>query len=314
MSGSSSSSLLVSLCRQRLSHHHLLLLFLCLLSSLLRTSYAQNCPTSPDSPLTPENCTSGQTFNPETGCCHSCRSCSGREMLVLSICNATHDTVCGCETPFFLDTTDNQCHLNCNLCPRSCSTIRGVTRCNCNRPSCHPADDLYCRHEILYPCRETVAPPTEPTRPPPEMPGIDGPNSLPPWGIGLIAVAIVIGIILFASCFLCMGIFSKHKSREPESHQGSETSENGLVPRDSFASVGTTSTYASSNMYPYLSSHSMLELLKNSNSQLVLGGGGSGGEGSLHGSPISSRASPKPVRTVMLAKSADSDKLTAIVL
>lgn len=286
----------------------------CLLALFVVPSRAQslNCGH------TLSDCNPGETYlNTATECCQRCTACTDHvKMFTLSQCNVTHDAVCDCQLPTYLDTTDHICALDCDFCPSLSgpgSCIPGRTECQCLNQDCHLPGDTYCDHPINPPCRSTVPQPTSelPERPPVNQ--LD--NSLPAWGIGLIAVGIVIGIIIFASCFLFMGIFTMHRNSDPESHGGSESSENGLVPRDSFSSMGTKSSYvsSSSSMYPYLSSHSMLELLKNSNPQLTLS---KDRLSSLQSSPVSARASPKPgaTGTVKLAKNSSSDKLTAIVL
>ena len=264
----------------------------------------ENCSAS-----SPDDCSTGQWYDASSGCCLACTDCNnsvhGQSLrFFASQCNATHDAKCGCSSPTFLDDLTNQCLLNCQRCPGGGCTSPTSGRCICEKPECHFSSDLFCEDER---CPQTDEPTSEPTRP---RAGPTGSSELPVWGYGLIAMAIVLGIIIFASCFLCLGLFTMHRSHDPESQQGSETSENGLVTRESLASIGTNSTYTST-VYPYLSSHSMLELLKHSNSQLV---SPNDRLSSLQSSPVSSRSSPKPGRTVKLTKALDSDKLTAIVL
>lgn len=285
----------------------LLLVCAFLISPHLHPSQAQGmqevCSRS-----SPGECRANEWFNAETSCCQTCTDCSTSngeiERFAVAQCNVTHDAECDCNMPTFLDTTTNQCLLHCEFCPLGRCSAPGV--CECDERKCHTSDDIYCRNPRNC---ATIPPPVEPTRiaPPP----FSEQDTLPPWGIGLIAVGIVIGIIIFASCFLCLGLFTMHKTQDPESQQSSETSENGLVPRGSLGSIGTNSTYTSSTVYPYLSSHSMLELLKHSNSQIVCP---SDRLSSLQSSPVSARSSPKPGRTVKLMKCPDSDKLKAIML
>lgn len=313
-SSSSSSSLLCCL---------LLVLLLCLQQPHLVQAQETICGSMGTSV---SECRSNEWFDADTGCCQRCTDCSTSngqtERFEQRSCNRTHNAVCGCNSPTFLDSLTNECLLNCQNCPSGDCLRHGV--CRCARQECHSTDDFFCRRNLCVSEQPVPQGTTEPVIR--FNDGSSGAGEFPAWGIGLIAVGIVIGIIIFASCFLCLGLFNvlSSKSRDPESqHSSSETSENGLVP-DSFVSVGTNSTYASSNLYPYLSSQGMLEILRQSNSQLVLGGSSSstmskdckGTGSSLHGSPVSIRSSPKPLpgRTVKLAKSADSDKLTAIML
>lgn len=284
----------------------------CLLVLFVVPNQAQDGMDCFQSPL---DCVAGETFDATTGCCRRCSSCQDHErMFVVSECNVTHDAVCDCRSPTYLDPTSHICALDCELCPSTGSCLPGRTECQCLNQACHLPGDIYCDNPVNPPCRPTVA---QLTTTPPERPGGKSgfdQNSFPAWGIGLIAVGIVIGIIIFASCFLCMGIFTMHRNSDPESQRGSESSENGLFPRDSFSSVGTKSSYvsSSSSMYPYLSNHSMLELLKNSNPHMLHSSKDK--LSSVHSSPVSARASPKPGGIVRLAKNSSNDKLTAIVL
>lgn len=291
------------------------LLFLtsyCLLTLLVVPNQAMGCN------LTPSNCVEGvTTFNPSTNCCDQCSSCQGHEkMRMISQCNVTHDAVCDCLFPTYLDDTSGMpvCALECDNCPSGdcLPSTGGRPACRCLNQDCHLPGDIYCERPNKPHCSPSVIEPSSEAPGRQSNGGLDQ-DSVPPWGIGLIAVGIVIGIIIFASCFLFLGIITMHKNSDPESQRGSESSENGLVPRDSFSSMGTKTSYvsSSSSMYPYLSSHSMLELLKSSNSQLLTS---KDKLSSVQSSPVSARSSPKPGGTVRLAKNSTTDKLTAIVL
>ena len=260
---------------------------------------------------TPMDCIPGRTtFNNDTCSCVPCSLCNKvGEMFVQTQCTVTQDSVCDCHSPLYYDRDDEECIIDCYECPGGLGCIAGTDSCDCPRKECYLPGDIYCRNPTP-PCVPEITSPTTPSTNPP--PSLFDQDAFPAWGIGLIAIGIVIGIIIFASCFLCMGLFSLHKNRDPES-QGSEASENGLVSRESFGSAGTSSSYLSSNsLYPYLNNHNMLELLKSSHPQLVKSN--SNRLSSLQSSPVSSRSSPKPGRTVRLTKNADTDKLTAIVM
>ncbi len=304
--------------KRRLCGGHFLLLLASI--SLLSPYVAADHPAgdsqmpgcSQESSQTPFDCMPGETFNNATCSCQPCLQCNGKEMFTMTQCTATRDTVCGCNSPTYYDDLVHQCIVDCELCPKGICH-RGTEMCVCEKPECHSPGDIFCRDDRIcdLPLTTPTTPPTEPQPDPFDQ------EAFPAWGIGLIAIGIVIGIIIFASCFLCMGLFSMHKgSRDPES-QGSEGSENGLVSRESFGSVNTNSSYVSpGSIYPYLSNHNMLELLKSSNPQLVKSNMNYK-LSSLQSSPISSRSSPKPgrtMRTVKLTKSAGSDKVTAIIL
>ena len=289
----------------------------CVLVTTTTGSNIQDPPTTTQRPQT-SNCIPGQTFLNSNGQCQQCSTCDSDDKIeIKSECNVTHDAVCRCKDPLFV-LRRGMCYLDCRRCPTvnpqdtrgNCEFGSNPPRCACpsSPVQCYDKNDLYCRNPFSCNIIVETGPPTSVptstgTNPPPE-----GPDPLSPLGIGLIAIGVVTGIIIFASCFLCMGIFSIRRRKDPE-RQGSENSESGLVLQ---GSIGTNSTYLSSDsMYPYLSSHSMLELLKNSTPPLLVSQNGK--PSSLHGSPLSIRASPNSGRTVKLMKNAN-DKLSAIVL
>lgn len=273
----------------------------------------QNC--SQNRPQNQSHCIPGETwYNLKTGCCERCSTCDhgSTDMFLESRCNVSHDAVCACRTPLYFEPAFDRCVIHCPSCETG-RCIPNTDQCECPVPAnCYQKHDLYCRNGPILCEQEPVT--VQPTR----NLELNSPRetSLPPWGIGLIAIGVVIGIIVFASCFLCLGIFTITKNQDPES-QSSDSSESGLVVRGSISSVGTETSYLSPG-YPYLSSHSMLELLKNSNPQMLshTGSGSSigvgGGVSSVTSSPISIRGSPRPIRTIKLVKT--SDKISAIVL
>lgn len=265
--------------RRNASHILALLISVYLLAAhAITPSQAQIGNCSRLNPDVPSSCVEGETYlDSGTGCCERCNPCRAHsEMIVISQCTLTEDSQCGCDQPLFL--SSGTCYIDCRACPILPGSdigecVVGYPRCKCLKPECYEDHDFYCRHDICPP----------PSPPPTPRNGstitttvttvfILDSNSLPSWGFGLIAIGIVIGIIIFASCFLCMGL-STLRGKRSFSPDGSENSENGLVG-GSVVSIGTNSSYLPSTMtgpgYPYLSSHNMLELLKNSNSQLVL--------------------------------------------
>lgn len=253
-------------------------------------------------------------FDSKTCSCHNCSKCvkGGKEMYVKQQCNVSRDAVCECHEPLYFDIYEDRCVIDCHLCKsRECGKA-GTESCLCPNPECYQEHDLYCREGPILCQKQTTETSTQ------IVMIHQGETSLPPWGIGLIAVGVVIGIIIFASCFLCLGIVTVTKNNDPES-QGSESSENGFVMRGSISSVGTKTSYVSSSGYPYLNNHNMLELLKNSNPQFLLPTGINGsckvvgdGVSSLTSSPVSVRGSPRPVRTIKLVK--NSNKVSAVGL
>jgi len=168
--------------------------------------------------------------------------------VITSQCNVTANTICRCSSPFFCDKRTGECIIDCQACPgtQQCR-LDYTSACRCARPECHLPGDVACKDPHFGPCAPplvTKATTSSDLRTPPLSD-----NSFPSWGIVLIAIAILMGIIVFAPCFLFLRRSNSDQSRH-----------NSLV---------TNSIYLllSSN-YLDLSSYSKLQLLKNNlNSQ-----------------------------------------------
>ena len=179
--------------------------------------------------------------------------------------------------------------LDCSCCPSGdCDRESGNSRCECS--SCFLSSDFYCDRPVLCGTEEPVIATVKTES------RSNSQNTLPPWGIGLVAIGVVIGIVAFSACFLLMGFVTTTRRGDIEI-QGSENSESGLVPGGQIrghSSLGTNSTYMSaSNAGVFLSNQKILELLRNSNTHSSLS--------SARSSPRSAgslNTSPKPVRTV----------------
>lgn len=291
-----------------------LLLFVCVVSGQDQEQNSSSSITGSNVPAClniSSACIAGVSWlDVVSGCCVSCSPCNGDKMLVGRQCNVTHDAVCACARPTYFESKTGTCDVECRYCPtRECvrDGTLGESRCLCKKPECHSKRDIYCENERCHQTTTTVS--TTFTR----RSNNPGPNILPGWGIGLIAVGIVVGIVLFASCFLCVGFITARRGSDPEL-RGSDASENHLFPQEAFSSSGTKTSFVSnsSSVYPYLSNHSMLQLLRNSNPQLVHSSRDR--LSSLQNSPVSVRSSPQPIRTVRLARNVTTDKLTAIIM
>jgi len=263
----------------------------------------------------PSECAEGETFRNSSNCCEPCRSCDKSRMYTDRVCNLTHNTECACESPQVYKPSLHMCVINCLLCPVTKACIPGTLQCKCEN-DCYADHDEFCTGGPL----KCISNEKDNERTTQDSVQRSNDTFFPEWGIGLVAIGVVIGIIIFASCFLCLGLITITKHREAES-QTSESSENGLVVRSSFGSVGTESSLLS-NGYPYLTSHCMLELLKQNSNPQLLTHAGSGNLGSISGgptvssslrsSPVSVRDSPRPVRTIKLMK--QSNKLSTVAL
>ena len=198
-------------------------------------------------------CMEGEFLN-ETKQCQACKVCGDHEE-ESKACSATKDRECvpRCTDPFVWVERQG-CVLNCMLCPsKHCADTQS---CMCN-PSSNPDPcyaDITCNENI---CTDPTSVPTNNNNP-----GSSSDNSLPTWGIGLVAIGIVIGIVAFSGCFLAMGFFTS-RSREPQEigSEESQTSQNGLVtPSIHRNSASTRLTFVSSPVF----SQSTIEVLRNS--------------------------------------------------
>lgn len=227
-------------------------------------------------------CTSGESFrNVTVNCCQRCSACpDGYE--VRTPCSTTRDTYCVPSCPHNALTWnegEGACVIDCSFCSYDCDPVK--RRCVCDPSLCYHPNDLYCQTPI--PCS-----PITPSRPTVDDNNNSGnPSSLPPWGVGVIAVGAVLGIVAFSAGFLLMGICTRKKrTAEGVESGGSENSESVLVSNGR-SSRGTHSTYISG--YP---NQSLLDLLRKTNTPVH------SSFSSIHSSPISARASPCPVRTL----------------
>lgn len=219
------------------------------------------------------NCSDNQFWDGTR--CANCSTCSGEREFVEEDCTPSADTRCNrCPVNFKFSSNFRVCLLQCETCPlQKCSTeFRSESQCECRLPmNCYSPGDVFCESPKDE-CVPTQPPPPPSPQPPPTQAGDD---SLPPWGIGVIAVGAVVGIIAFSSLFLLIGLVGTKKHSTPDVPRSDESghSELGLV---SAHSGGTQSSYLSS---PLLSKHS-LDILRHSSPRI-----GAGLRGSLAGSP-----------------------------
>ncbi len=183
------------------------------------------------------DCTSGsEVYNAGNKTCEGCTKCALNEQTVEN-CHINQDTRClqKCADNFvYLEHLDS-CTLDCTQCPQG--LCRDQHHCLCEPAGCYEVGDIYCHFSTCGELSEettTSGPKTSTTN-----------ISLQPWGIGLIAVGVVIGIVAFSACFLLMGFCtSTPSSRRGRPGIGSEESQNsqsGLVLSGSALS-GTTAT------------------------------------------------------------------------
>ena len=200
------------------------------------------------------NCSADQFWNGMQ--CNNCSRCSGERESVRKNCTPASDAECiTCPENFEYGVGLEVCLLQCQACPtKRCAT---EAQCRCPLPQdCYSTGDVFCTSP-RDDCVPTEEPPT--VQSPPST--FQEETSIPAWGIGVIAVGAVVGIIAFSSLFLLIGLISSKKSGSDSiGSDESGQSETGLVSGGSGFSNGTHSSYLSS---PLLSKHS-LDILRHS--------------------------------------------------
>ena len=252
-------------------------------------SHCVNCTNATDvrcQQQSESDCHVGSEFyNTTVHRCQACKQCVPRIERVDQLCSRTQDTTCiqTCSHEFLrFDRNEERCILECSRCPTTKQCEPGNSqKCLCSCENSAP-DDLYCggcmTSEIPI---STTSPPIQQTF------GPD--NSLPNYGIGLIAIGVVVGIVAFSACFLLMGVCSSNRRGTADvGSEGSNNSDSMLV--SSRTSVITHSSYVSSTS-PFLSNHSKLDLLRHSPNGMT------SSWSSIRGSPRSLRAMPPPSRS-----------------
>ncbi len=225
-------------------------------------------------------CTLGTTFLAASGCCQNCSVCPAGTITEVA-CNTSHNTNCverPCSDPNTVyRENDGKCVINCTRCSYQCNI--GENRCDCNPNICYE-DTKFCQGLCL-----PKTPDIDSNTPPSISPG--NPTSLPTWGIGVIAVVAVLGIVAFSAVFLFLGVCTSKRKTEVDS-EASDSSSNVLVT-GSTVSGGTNLTYLTG--FP---NHSLIDLLRLNNNPLH------DSLNSVRSSPRGARSSPcntKPVRT-----------------
>ena len=155
-----------------------------------------------------------QFYHAATSLCRNCSVCASDKREV-DPCTTERDTQCQpkCQKTQYYAADLKRCIFNCELCPHGCvSTSSSGTKCRCQPSQC------YVDHDLL--CETNVCTTTEP--PPPEVTGTlaDRSNELPAWGIGLISIGVVIGIVAFSAGSMILSFCTrKSPQADPEMNE-----------------------------------------------------------------------------------------------
>ena len=170
-------------------------------------------------------CVTGKEFyNATARQCQGCRECAANEDEVES-CTLQSDVQCESKCPenFVWIESRKTCVFDCKQCPTQ--HCRSPNQCVCEPANCYDPTDVFCSNKLPN-CIDTEEPPTTSTK------ASSTNGSLAPWGIGLIAIGVVVGIVAFSACFLLMGFCTSSSNlRGPENigSEESQGSQNGLV-------------------------------------------------------------------------------------
>lgn len=165
-------------------------------------------PCAEDSNAVCSQCTVGeQFFNLDTFECENCVTCKTDEQMITE-CSIHENTKCRprCQPHQYYIEDENKCQFKCELCQFSCVTT-GTPRCKCQPAECYADTDILCEHNI---CTTTQVSTVEVTS------TVDNEsNELPTWGIGLISIGVVIGIVAFSAGSMILS-FCTRKTNRPD--------------------------------------------------------------------------------------------------
>ena len=197
-----------------------------------------------------EACDSDHFMNSTStsGPCIECTQCDRLQLVEVEPCNATSDAVCGpCSNPNeYYAIALGRCTLDCDrVCSHGCPKDReGVCDCSYDRcltgtlceirlPDCPTPDN-----PVTTPPRNVTVPTT---RPPTD------PVVLPHWGIALVSIGVIMGIVLFSALFVLLGLFtSRHRGHHDDFTSSSSNMKcSSLADRLSYSNGGTSSSLIS---------------------------------------------------------------------
>lgn len=164
-----------------------------------------------------------QFFDRDTGKCQNCTQC-GEDQRQNSECTLDEDASCTnlCSSHQYYDLELKQCLFNCDLCSFGCVTL-GAPRCRCSPSNCYSETDLLCANNI---CTEPTVAQTEATRS-----SNSQTDNLPTWGIGLISIGVVIGIIAFSAGSMILSFCTRKATIPDENVEAGGNSSATLVGR-----------------------------------------------------------------------------------
>ena len=245
-------------------------------------------------------CEEGEFLNATSGSCQQCTDCGRMRLRPVRGCNSTSDSVCEpCQNPneYYAEALQS-CTLDCTLCPRLRRCAMGMDgQCDCSFDRC--AVGVMCT-ERAQRCVVTTSATTPPTTDTAVSPQSDSPVFLPHWGIALVSVGVIVGIILFSALFVLLGLATTHRKGRHEDFSSNTTTSSvkssGVADKLSYTgrhSTSLMSLYTQSNSPAFQNYQLSLSAPKNSSHV-----GLASSWNNLRTSPKTERASSFPVSTV----------------
>lgn len=242
-------------------------------------SLLTSCSPSSDSLCA---CPSGYYYDNRTLSCRRCTDCVGdHRYQPVAQCTASSDSIClPCQENYYYSDQLERCTIDCTRCPNGqCDVIRH-DQCQCL--SCQTGP--FCRGQDPS-CSPTT--PSEPPTTPPTLETTANTQSFSPVSSALVAVGAVLGIIVFSTCFVLLGVVNS--CRKPQTPPS--------PPSDSSATAITSASLASLYMNrhspsPLQEYRTSLDILKYSSNSLY---SNNSGGWSNRGSPLSSRSNSAPL-------------------
>ena len=153
-----------------------------------------------------------QYFDMQVGECKNCSICNESQREVEE-CTSSTDALCIERCQSYQTYKNGLCVFKCELCIFGCVTL-GTPRCRCSPQECYSETDLLCRNSI---CTEPTTQPTEVARTLRSQS-----DELPTWGIGLISIGVVVGIVAFSAGSMILSFCTKKATFSDENVEEGE--------------------------------------------------------------------------------------------
>lgn len=235
---------------------------------------------------------SHQFYNKVTSSCQNCSVCS-RDELEVSECAPEVDTVCKprCKPHQYYSEDGGRCFFNCELCQHRCIEASSeATHCQCVPAQCYSSTDLLCQNNLCSRTESTTEEATGTVE--------NKSNNLPAWGIGLISIGVVIGIVAFSAGSMVLSFCTRktpHASSESEPGVNSKPDINGRYQPSARLHPHL---FEKGGKYGYYPPGSLTRT-----GSLRGGGGGMVGGGGVGGRGGSIRGISKPPSNIQLTRS-----------